>query len=96
MVAAAKAGLKVVDIDTSITDVNDIRRALTLANAKAIYFKPEHGEHNYLKLLRKSIPEFFHCELVWSMDQQNYQVDFIFMQMMTLEGNFSTQSISLL
>lgn len=64
LVAAAKAGLKVVDIDTSITDINDIRKSLSLANAKAIYFKPEHGEHNYLKLLRKSIPEFFDCRLI--------------------------------
>ena len=62
MLAAASAGVNIVDIDTAITDVESIRKVLAIANPKAIYFRPEVGETNYLKQLRKSIPEFFSCE----------------------------------
>jgi hypothetical protein len=61
MVAAAKAGLKIVDVNLKITDIADIRAFLTAAQCKVIYFKPEHDEHDYLLLLRKAIPEFFEC-----------------------------------
>jgi hypothetical protein len=60
--AAAKANLQVVDVDTNITDVNDIRQFLKLSNAKLIYFYPQLNDVNYIKLLRKSIPEYFHCK----------------------------------
>lgn len=66
--AAAKAGLKVVDVDIKLTEISEIRAFLTAANCKVIYFKPEHEEHDYLLLLRKAIPEFFECEthITWS------------------------------
>lgn len=60
MLAAAKAGFKVVDIDLSIKTVAETRQVLSQAPVKILYFKAEHGDTNYLTLLRKSIPEFFH------------------------------------
>lgn len=62
LVAAAKAGLKVVDVDINVTDVQDIRSFLKDSNCKAIYFKPEHENHHYLNLLRKAIPELYHYD----------------------------------
>mmetsp|Transcript_3954 Transcript_3954/g.5482 ORF Transcript_3954/g.5482 Transcript_3954/m.5482 type:complete len:252 (+) Transcript_3954:2-757(+) len=59
LLSAAKVGLKVVDIDVSITEIPDIRSALKLANCKALYFDPVDETHNKLLLLRKAIPEFF-------------------------------------
>jgi hypothetical protein len=63
MVAAAKAGFKVVDIDVNITDVVSIREFLRASEAKAIYFLPTYNDVNYTNLLRKAIPEFFNCKL---------------------------------
>eukprot|EP01041_Mallomonas_annulata_P010748 gene10748-22457_t len=57
--AAAKIGLKVVDIDTSINTVPDLRQALSIANCKAIVFEPQTDTTDNLLLLRKAIPEFF-------------------------------------
>lgn len=61
--AAAKAGIKIVDVDINLTDISEIRSFLTASNCKVIYFKPEHEEHDYLLLLRKAIPEFFECKM---------------------------------
>lgn len=66
LMAAAKAGLKVVDVDIKLTEISEIRAFLTAANCKVIYFKPEHEDHDYLLLLRKAIPEFFECETSFS------------------------------
>lgn len=63
MLAAVKAGMKVVEIDPSINNVQDLREALKLANCKAIYFEPVTETQDNLLLLRKAIPEFYHCKL---------------------------------
>jgi hypothetical protein len=44
MLAAAKAGFKVYDLDSSVTDIHDIRQFLKISNAKAIYFYPKTGD----------------------------------------------------
>lgn len=62
LLACAKAGLKVADIDTNITTVPALRKALSLAKCNAIIFHPISDSANYLKLLRQSIPEFFHYQ----------------------------------
>jgi hypothetical protein len=62
MMAAAKAGIKVVDIDTSLTDIKDIREWLKASQCKTIYFNLETSEQDTMLLLRKAIPEFFDCK----------------------------------
>jgi acyl-coenzyme A synthetase/AMP-(fatty) acid ligase len=64
-VAAAKAGLKIVDVDLELTDVQEIRNFLKSSNCKAVYFKPEHGNFHYLNLLRKAVPELYHCKFFY-------------------------------
>jgi len=66
LLSAAKIGLKVMDIDVSITEISDLRSALKLANCKALYFDPVDETHNKLLLLRKAIPEFFACNYTYS------------------------------
>ena len=44
MLAAAKLGLKVVELDTSITSVDDVRAALKISDCKSIIFDPIGGE----------------------------------------------------
>jgi hypothetical protein len=61
---AAKANMKIVDIDPSLTEVSEIRAFLKAANCKAIYFKQEHNDIDYTIQLRKAIPEFFECRAV--------------------------------
>lgn len=63
LLAAAKAGFKVVDVDYQLTAIDEIRDFLKSANCKVIYFKPVHENHDYLKLLRQAIPEFFECKI---------------------------------
>lgn len=62
LLAAAKMGLKVVDLDTSISSVGDLRAALTAANACTLFFEPVTASSDNLLLLRKAIPEFFHYD----------------------------------
>eukprot|EP00605_Chrysophyceae_sp_TOSAG23-4_P002549 GSChrysophyteH1.ASY1.ANO1.2814.1 assembled CDS len=62
LMAAAKMGVKVVDIDISISKVADLRAVLKQANAKALFFEPVTDTGDNLLLLRKSIPEFFHYD----------------------------------
>ncbi len=62
MMAVAKAGIKIVDVDQQITDVNDVRAFLTASDCKMIYFRPEYKEYDYLHILRQAIPEFFSCK----------------------------------
>ena len=62
LLAAAKAGLKVADIDTSISTVPQLREALSLAKCKALVFHPITPSQNCLLLLRKSIPELYYFE----------------------------------
>ena len=64
LIAAAKMGLKVVDIDMKLTEVSEIRAFLKAADCRAIFFKPVHEEHDHLLLLRKAIPEFFECKIM--------------------------------
>jgi ssDNA-specific exonuclease RecJ len=61
MMAAAKIGLKVVDVDMDVTELSAVRSFLAETKPKAIYFKPQHDDADYLLLLRKAIPEFFEC-----------------------------------
>ena len=61
--AAAKLGLHVVEVDISLTDVQEIRTWLQLTQARTLYFNPVDENVNKLKQLRKSIPELFHCSL---------------------------------
>lgn len=62
LLACAKAGLKVADIDTSISTVPALREALALSKCKAIIFHPVTETLNSLLLLRKAIPELFYYE----------------------------------
>jgi hypothetical protein len=62
LLAAAKAGFRAVVIDSNITDVHDFREALRISNAKVLYFHPHKNNFNYIQLLRKAIPELFHCK----------------------------------
>lgn len=61
MMAAAKGGFKVVDIDINITQVSEVRECMRLAQCKVLYFQTQHENTDHILLLRKSIPEFFHC-----------------------------------
>ena len=65
MMSAVKAGLKIVDVDINITEVEDVRAFLKASDCKVIFFKPEHGDHDYLLQLRKAIPEFFECKMLF-------------------------------
>lgn len=62
LLAAAKANFKIVDINPKVTNIYKVREALLHANPKAIYFFPKVGKIDYMKLLRKCIPEFFYCK----------------------------------
>jgi len=59
LVAAAKVGLKVVDIDISICNKEELRVALDMTDCKSIIFDPIVGDIDFLKILRQAIPEFF-------------------------------------
>jgi hypothetical protein len=60
LLAAAKLGLSVTDLDPAIVSVANIRKILFLVQPRMIVFDPECG-NNRLELLRQSIPEFYHC-----------------------------------
>ena len=47
------------DMDIAIDSVADVRSCLDAADCRMIVFDPEDGR---LELLRKAIPEFYHCE----------------------------------
>lgn len=70
--AAAKAGLKVVEMDVSITSVQDVREALRLSQPKAIYVQKQFGNTDYLLVLRKSIPELFYCMLPYLISLRSF------------------------
>lgn len=59
LLSCAMIGCKVADIDSSITSVSEVRQALGLAPIKVLVFDPVSADIDKLKLLRKSIPEFF-------------------------------------
>ena len=63
LLAAAKIGLKVVDVDTSLSTVADLRQVLASSACKAIIFEPVSASQDNLLMLRKAIPEFFYCKL---------------------------------
>ena len=63
LLAAAKIGLKVVDVDTSLSSVADLRQVLASSACKAIIFEPVSASQDNLLMLRKAIPEFFYCKL---------------------------------
>lgn len=62
LLAAAKAGYKVADMDTNLRTVAQVREALKLAECKAILFHPMTETQDNLLLLRKSIPELFYFD----------------------------------
>ena len=63
MLAAARIGAKVVELSNDITTVGDVRLALAAAKAKVIAFDVnKNSGQDKLLLLRKSIPEFYHCK----------------------------------
>ena len=62
LLAAAKIGLKVVDVDPSLSAVADLRQVLSFSACKAIFFEPVSATQDNLLLLRKAIPEFFYCK----------------------------------
>jgi hypothetical protein len=62
MLSAAKLGVKVADLDNTVTDVDDIREFLRHAKCKMIVFQPATEDADYLNLLRKAIPEFYECQ----------------------------------
>jgi hypothetical protein len=62
LLAAAKSGYKIADIDPNICSVGQMRDALKLANCKAIVFHPITDTQDNLLLLRKSIPELYHFD----------------------------------
>jgi len=62
LLAAAKIGLKVVDVDASLSAVADLRQVLSSSACKAIFFEPVSATQDNLLLLRKAIPEFFYCK----------------------------------
>lgn len=76
--AAAKIGAKVVDIDTNIGTVGEVRDVLKTIKAKALIFDPVTDQQDNLLLLRKSIPEFFECESTLPYDPKfifsNYRI----------------------
>lgn len=66
LTAALQGGWKVVDIDTKINSVPELREALKAASdagASSLYFFPQ-KDVDHILLLRKSIPEFFHCNFL--------------------------------
>lgn len=63
LLAAAKLGLFVTDLDPAIVSVANIRKILFLVQPRMIVFDPECG-NNRLDLLRQSIPEFYHCAAI--------------------------------
>lgn len=62
LLAAAKIGLKIVDIDVALSSVADLRSVLASTACKAIFFNPVTPTQDNLLLLRKAIPEFFYCK----------------------------------
>lgn len=61
LLAAAKIGIKVVDIDTTLSTVPELRQVLAAASCKALFFEPTTSTQDNLLMLRKAIPEFFYC-----------------------------------
>jgi hypothetical protein len=66
LLAAAKAGLKVVDIDTTIKSVSQFREALRIAKCTALIFpikmESDNRVHDNRLFLRQVIPELLSCE----------------------------------
>lgn len=60
--AAAKLGMQITDMDSSINTVDEVRECLTLAQCRMIVFEPQSDGVDRLELLRLSIPEFYHCK----------------------------------
>ena len=63
-IALANIGAKIVDVDTAINSVAEVREFLRKSAPKAIFFDPVTETHDNLLLLRKSIPEFFECATI--------------------------------
>jgi hypothetical protein len=64
MLAAAKLGIRIAELDHRMTEIAEIRDFLKASNCKMIVFHPTTDDADYLMLLRKAIPEFYHCELL--------------------------------
>jgi hypothetical protein len=63
LLAYAKMGMIVYDVDPKISKVEDIRAFLKASDCKMIVFPPVTETQDNLRLLRYSIPELFDCEL---------------------------------
>merc|ERR1719223_2579182 len=59
LLACAKMGIKVFDIDSSVTTVAQLRSCLKSSACKIIFFDPVDETKNKLEMLRKAIPEFY-------------------------------------
>lgn len=62
LLAAAKMGMRVVDIDPAVSTVKELRTILAQAECKALFFEPTNEKQDNMLLLRKTIPEFFHYD----------------------------------
>lgn len=58
--AAAQLGIKVYDIDSSITNKDQMREILKSIKCKSIYFEPQTATLDKALILRQSIPELFY------------------------------------
>jgi len=67
MLAAAKIGATVAEFDADVKTVPEIRAALAAAKGRVISFNINKNDANdKITLLRKAIPEFYHCKLLLS------------------------------
>jgi hypothetical protein len=62
LMAAAKLGMQITDMDSKINTVAEVRECLALAQCRMIVFDPQSEGVDRLELLRMSIPEFYHCK----------------------------------
>jgi hypothetical protein len=62
MMACAKLGMQVTDMDSSINTVAEVRECLNITQPRMIVFEPQSEGIDRLELLRMAIPEFYHCK----------------------------------
>jgi hypothetical protein len=62
LMAAAKLGMQITDMDSKINTVAEVRECLALAQCRMIVFDPQSEGVDRLELLRMSIPEFYHYD----------------------------------
>lgn len=66
MLTAAKIGAKVIELDPAVDSISAIRKALEASKCRVVIFDHdktvETPGNDKLLLLRKAIPEFYHCK----------------------------------